>query len=284
MTSAERLAATGLILGEGPVPTATGFACVDIFARTVIEGTLDGVTRIASRFDETVSAVCDTATGDRIVAVGTHLEITGSPHRIDLPPRDPDLRLNDGKADPAGRFVCGTMADPPRPGAGALWSFSAGEAHLLLADVTISNGLAWSADGNTLFFVDTPTQRIDAFDYDVAGGTMDGRRPVAMIDATHGSPDGMAIDADGGLWVALWGGSAVHRYVDGRLDHVIEVPTPYVTCPAFVGDDLGTLLITTASEPIPGEPGAGDLYTTTPGVTGAPVRRASTARVFGSDA
>ena len=158
--------------------------------------------------------------------------------------------MNDGKADPAGRFVGGTMGDPtPRPRAASLWSFGSGDPVALVSGVTISNGLAWSADGSTLFYIDTPTRRVDAFDYDVRLGSVANRRPVITLPPGAGDPDGLCIDVDGGLWVALWGGSAVHRYVDGSLDAVIEVPTPYVTCPVFAGRELDELVITTAAEP-----------------------------------
>jgi sugar lactone lactonase YvrE len=141
----------------------------------------------------------------------------------------------------------------------------------LVPGVTISNGLAWSADGSVMYYVDTPTRRIDAFDYDSVTGDVSGRRPVVTIPESDGSPDGMTIDAEGGLWVALWGGGAVHRYCDGRLDEVVEVPAPLVTCPAFAGPDGGTLVITTAAIGLDGPgPESGAVYALRPGVTGRP--------------
>jgi sugar lactone lactonase YvrE len=214
----------------------------------------------------------------RVRADGTHEAL------VALPRRAPDLRMNDGKADPVGRFVGGTMTlEEPRPGAGSLWSFAAGGATELRDGLTIPNGLAWSADGTTLFHIDTPTRRIDAFDYDVASGAIARQRTIVEIPEGAGDPDGMCIDADGALWVALWGGSTVHRYVDGALDTVVEVPTPYVTCPAFMGADLDELVITTASEPFGRDvpAGAGDLYAVVPGVRGAPVNRADVGVIAG---
>jgi sugar lactone lactonase YvrE len=160
--------------------------------------------------------------------------------------------------------------DEPRPGAGSLWSFDRGGPRELVTSLTISNGLAWTADGATLYLIDTPTRRVDAFDYDLATGSVADRRPVITLPEGAGDPDGMCIDDDGGLWVALWGGGAVHRYADGGLDAVIDVPTPYVTCPAFTGPARDRLVITTASEPFgaTAPAGAGDVYVAEPGVTG----------------
>jgi sugar lactone lactonase YvrE len=186
--------------------------------------------------------------------------------------------MNDGKADPAGRFVGGAMTlGTPRPGAGSLWSFGPDGPIELVTGVTASNGLAWSTDGETLFFIDTPTRRVDAFDYDAGTGRVSGRRTVVTIEESAGDPDGMCVAVDGGLWIAMWGGSAVRRYGDGGLDSVIEVPTPYVPCPVFTGRELDELVITTASQPFGDEapPGAGDLHLVRPGVAGAvcPPRR-----------
>jgi sugar lactone lactonase YvrE len=283
MTSAERLAPAGLVLGEGPIRLdAHLYACVDIRGHTIHEGDLDGGFAETHRFDTNVTAICLLDDGDLLAAVGTSIEVVGRPDRtIDLPAQAPDIRLNDGKADPAGRFLAGTMADPPRTGAGTFWSFHDNRATLLLSDVTISNGLCWNDTGDTLYYVDTPTRRIDAFDYHLDTGLIDSRRTVATIADGLGHPDGMTIDADGGLWVAMWGGSAVLRYQNGEITDRIEVPTPYVTCPVFVGAEHDTLLITTASEPIPGEPGAGDIYVADPGVTGAPACTPTASTVFG---
>ncbi len=103
-----------------------------------------------------------------------------------------------------------------------------GTATRVVDGVTISNGLAWSADGRTMYYVDTPTQRIDAFDFTASTGAIGNRRPVVHIPPADGAPDGLTIDAEGGLWVALWGGGAVHRYLDGRLDRVIRLPVSQV--------------------------------------------------------
>jgi sugar lactone lactonase YvrE len=201
---------------------------------------------------------------------------------VEPPHRATALRSNDAKADPAGRLWLGTMAYDETPGAGALYRLDPGAARpvRVLTGVTISNGLGWSPGGELMYYVDTPTGRIDMFDYDLATGELANRRTLAEIDEADGFPDGLCTDAEGGVWVALWGGGAVRRYLpDGRLDRVVEVGTPNVTSCAFAASDGGAdrldlLVITTAAGKETGEPGAGQTYLYRPGdVVGLPVHR-----------
>ncbi|MGH3658300.1 MAG: SMP-30/gluconolactonase/LRE family protein [Micromonosporaceae bacterium] len=192
------------------------------------------------------------------------------------PAPGPALRSNDAKADRAGRLWLGTMAYDASPGAGALYRLDPGAADpvRVLGEVTISNGLGWSPDGTVMYYADTPTRRVDAFDYDQDAGVLGSRRTFATIDV--GFPDGLCVDADGGVWVALWQGGAVRRYLPGgRLDRVVSVPTRQVTSCAFGGAGYRTLLVTTAAvDRPPGEHGAGLTYACTPGdVVGLPVDR-----------
>ena len=116
------------------------------------------------------------------------------------------------------------MAYDKHTGAGGLYRLDPdGTVEQLLDGVTISNGLAWTPDGGTLYYIDTPLQRVDAFDYDLATGRLSNRRPhITLPDGEAGSPDGMTIDTDGGLWVAMWNGWGVDRYApDGTLDLVV---------------------------------------------------------------
>jgi sugar lactone lactonase YvrE len=187
------------------------------------------------------------------------------------------MRCNDAKADGGGRLWLGTMAYDVTPDAGALYRLDPGAPGptRVLGDVTISNGLGWSPDGRTMYYVDTPTGRVDAFDYDLAIGEMSGRRPFAVVDGP-GMPDGLCVDAGGGVWVALWKGAAVHRYSpDGRLDRVVPVPTPQVTSCTFAGDGYRMLVVTTAAVDRPaGDGAAGLTYAFEPGdVVGVPADR-----------
>jgi sugar lactone lactonase YvrE len=140
--------------------------------------------------------------------------------------------------------------------------------------VTISNGLAWSADARRMFYVDSPTQRIDVFDFDLATGTIGNRRPFASIAVEDGIPDGLAIDVDDGIWVALWGGGRLHRYTrDGLLDRVVRLPVTYPTRCAFGGPGLDELFVTSARMAMTpaeraAEPHAGGIYRLRPGIRG----------------
>ncbi|MCM3885590.1 SMP-30/gluconolactonase/LRE family protein [Frankia sp. R82] len=183
------------------------------------------------------------------------------------------LRMNDGGCDPDGRFYCGSMAYDETPGAGSLHRLDPdATTTVVLGGVTISNGLAWSPDGTRAYYVDTPTSRIDVFDYDPAGG-LTGRRPFAVVPQGPGQPDGLAVDADGGVWTALWGGGAVCRFTgSGSLDQVIELPVPRTTACAFGGPDLGTLYVTTSrlATDTDRHPGAGAIFAIDAGVRGLP--------------
>ncbi|MEV4894125.1 SMP-30/gluconolactonase/LRE family protein [Nonomuraea sp. NPDC055795] len=158
----------------------------------------------------------------------------------------PGNRMNDGACDRTGRFFAGTKAEDDTPGAGALYRLDpGGRCERVLEGVSISNGIAWSPDERLLYYVDTPTGRVDVFDYDPASGRMAGRRVFAEIP--RGYPDGITVDAAGHVWVALWEGGAVLRLrPDGRLDLAVEVPAANVTSCAFGGPGLGELYITTA--------------------------------------
>lgn len=186
---------------------------------------------------------------------------------------DPGIRFNDGGCDPAGRLWMGSMAYDEAPGRGTVHRLDPdGSVHLVLSDVTISNGLAFAADGRWARYVDTPTGRVDTLEVDADAGTITARTPFTEV--RDGSPDGIALDADGGVWVALWQGSAVHRYdADGRLTHVVRLPVSQVTSPTFGGADLADLYVTTSRRGLPEgrEPSAGALFRVRPGVVGVPV-------------
>jgi sugar lactone lactonase YvrE len=188
---------------------------------------------------------------------------------------DSALRMNDGGCDPQGRFYCASTAYDETPGAGSMYRLDPdGSITVVLSDLTISNGMVWSLDGTLVYYIDTPTSRIDVFDFDAERGELKNRRPSVPIDPALGHPDGLTIDADGGLWVALFAGSAVHRYEPGgTLTAVITVPASQTTACAFGGPDLDQLYITTSRRDIDPalEPQAGALFVANPGVRGVPV-------------
>jgi len=185
-------------------------------------------------------------------------------------------RFNDGKCDPAGRFWAGTMNMNGKKEAGTLYRLDPDSTiHPMIENVSISNGIVWSADATKMYYIDTPTQKVMAWDYDNATGEISNPRTAVEVPSEMGSPDGMTIDADGNIWVALWGGSAVGCWNPdtGELLHTIDVPAKNVTSCAFGDEDLGTLYITTARQGTSDEelekfPNAGGVFKTRPGVKG----------------
>ncbi|MFN8075233.1 MAG: SMP-30/gluconolactonase/LRE family protein [Kineosporiaceae bacterium] len=187
-------------------------------------------------------------------------------------------RFNDGGCDTRGRFWCGAMAWDAADGQGRMWRLDPDGSAVrvdspVFADLSVSNGLSFTADGTRAYFADSATGRLDVLDLD-ADGEVTGRRVHARLPADIPVGDGLTLDADGGVWVAVWNGGAVLRYDPaGRLDAVVEFPVTYVTCPAFVGPDLDVLVVTTSQRDLaPGEePGAGAVFAVRPGVRGVPV-------------
>lgn len=193
-------------------------------------------------------------------------------------PEQPDgTRFNDGKCDPAGRFWAGTLAYDGTPGACALYRLDAhGTVVRMLTGVTISNGLAWARAGDVMYYVDTGRGIIDVLASELESGTVTGRRTLVSIPPAEGSPDGMTLDSEGYLWVALWDGGCVRRYSPtGAVDRVLRLPVDRVTSVTFGGSDLDQLFITTAREGLGAEqreaqPLAGSVFCHRPGVTGLP--------------
>lgn len=157
-------------------------------------------------------------------------------------------RFNDGKCDPAGRFLAGTMDMDEKAASGALYSFDGAKVTRLLSNVRISNGLAWSPDYKTFYYIDTPTRAVRAFDYDLASGGIANPRVVIRVPEALGWPDGMTSDTDGCLWIAMWGGAQVTRWDahTGGLLEQIPVPARNVTSCVFGGQHLDELYITSA--------------------------------------
>jgi sugar lactone lactonase YvrE len=187
---------------------------------------------------------------------------------------NPGNRMNDGACDRRGRAFAGTMAFDETPGAGALYRLDPDLAvHTILTDVTISNGIDWSPGGDVMYHVDTTTRRIDAYSYDEDKGTPSEKRQLAATDPAWGWPDGLTVDAEGGIWVAFWDGAAVRRFSpEGAVEETIELPAARPTRPAFGGPDLDRLYVTTARQD-PGAESDGDrggaIFVFDPGVRGS---------------
>ncbi len=198
---------------------------------------------------------------------------------VELEDPQPGTGMNDGKCDLAGRFWAGTKGAEGGRAFGSLYRLDADRRLTkVLTDVTTSNGLGWTPDQRTMYYIDSPTYRIDAFDYDLTSGAISNRRPQVEIPRSWGLPDGMTVDEDGFLWVAFWGGSAVRRLApDGRVDATVRVPVTQVTSCAFGGPDLSELFVTSARSGLTDaalseQPFAGGLFRVRPGVRGLPSR------------
>jgi sugar lactone lactonase YvrE len=265
--------------GEGPVWSESwgGLRWVDMLAGDVLSLAADG-TIDRRHVGNVAAALRPRRQGGAVIAVerGFALEdADGAIRYLGELWTDTHVRMNEGGCDPDGRFYCGSMAYDQRPGAGALYRLDPDDSvHVVLENVTISNGLEWSPDGSLAYYNDTPTQRVDVFDYDGESG-LTGRRPFAEIPAEAGGPDGLTVDDEGGVWVALYGGGAVRRYnPEGVLDEVIEVPAEQVTACTFGGSNLDQLFITTSREGLGGgdDPLAGSVFRSAVGVASLPVR------------
>lgn len=282
---AEVLVAAGAVLGEGPTWDATAGRLVwlDIVGRRLHETETDGTDRHFG-IDQEISIAIPAGPDRYVVGVrdgfgrvtvdrgsgAAHLEMT---HPIVAD----GLRMNDGKCSRAGRLFAGTMAFDATAGAGTLYRLDPdGALSELVSDLTISNGMAWSADDRTLYFIDTPTGGVDRFDHDPSTGAITARRRLFDIDPGLGFPDGMTIDTDGNLWIAFWDGGAVRCFDPaGTLRAEVRVPCARPTSCVFGGPSFDTLYITSArngltDEQLAGQPEAGAVFAVRPGATGYP--------------
>ncbi len=229
-----------------------------------------------------VSAVVPRASGGLVMALQegyAALDLVSG--RVDLiapvPQAGTSGRMNDGKCDSAGRFWAGTMASNQQVGAATLYRLEHDHSVTpVLRDVTIPNGPAWSLDNRTMYFNPGATGGVDAYDFDPVTGAMTNRRPFITIPSDVGKPDGLTVDNEDHVWVAIWGGWAVHRYTPtGQLERIVTLPTAHVSCPTFGGPDMSDLYITTSPEGLSdaerrAQPHAGSLFRYQPGVAGPP--------------
>lgn len=273
-------------LAEGPFWDAPRHRLlwVDVDAGQVHQGSLTRGTVHATGVvdvDRTVGAVVPDEHGRLLVAGTRALHVVETDGRVrpgvHVLPDGVRSRLNDGACDPAGRFVVGSMALDDRTGQEQLVVVhDATDLRPLDEDLTLSNGLAWTADGHRLYSTDTAADTIYVRDYDPATGTA-GPRSV-HLQVTDGSPDGMCLDANGDLWVAVWGAGEVRCYsaADGSVLATVAVAAPHTSSVAFAGPELDVLVITTGSSQLTSEqaqahPDSGRLFTAHVGVAGAPV-------------
>ncbi len=177
-------------------------------------------------------------------------------------------RFNDGKVGPDGRFWAGTMSHTDEPEKGSLYVFDTDHSVTKkISKVSISNGMAWSLDNRTWYYIDTPTYEVVAYDFDLVSGDISGKRVVISIPKEDGSPDGMTIDSEGMLWIAHWDGWQITRWspTTGEKLSGIKMPAARITSCTFGGDDLGDLYITSArtgltEDQLAGQPLAGSLF------------------------
>ena len=189
----------------------------------------------------------------------------------------PNNRFNDGKCDTRGRMWAGTMDMKEKEATGALYRLEGSRIEKMLSGVTISNGLGWNPDDTTMYYIDTPTRKVSAFDYDGEKGTIRGRRTAIDFTGQEGLPDGLAVDEEGMLWIAHWGGYKVSRW-NPRTGNVIgglHVPAPNVSSCCFGGAHMDELYVTTAREGLSHDllskcPNSGGLFRARPGVRGLP--------------
>ena len=172
-------------------------------------------------------------------------------------------RFNDGKADPQGRFWVGTIYEPRKPPRAALYRFDGGQLDRMAGDITVSNGLAWSLDARTMYWADTAARAVYAFDFEARDGSLSNRRVFIQfppkvagqaLSGYGGRPDGAAVDAEGGYWLAMYEGARLLRFApDATLTREIALPVRCPTMPCFGGPDLKTLYVTTARERRPAD-------------------------------
>jgi sugar lactone lactonase YvrE len=271
-------AAAPALLGEGPVwDAARGeLVWVDIDRGLVHRRTSAGE-EMSLDVGQPVGCAVPRAGGGLALALREGfalLPAAGGEPRLVAPieHRRPDTRMNDGGCDSRGRFWAGTMSLAGDTRVAALYRLDADlTVTRVLPGVSVSNGIGWSPDDRLLYHVDTPRRRIDVYEFDAVGGVIGGRRAAIPVAAERGRPDGLTVDAEGGVWVALWGGGAVQRFTpEGHLDAHLELPVSQVTSCCFGGPELATLYVTSAARGAEHEPLAGSLFACRPGVRGLP--------------
>jgi len=270
-------------LGEGPAwdsKTQTLY-WLDILEKRIYSGT-----QILAQLDDLIGCFAPCKNGNLI------LGLSGAEKRVSFVDFDPATsqqtvlaaltesasnRLNDGKCDPAGHFLAGSMDMNETDPNGAFYSFDGKQITRLLDGITISNGLAWSPDHKIFYYIDTPTREVNAFDYDVATGQIANPRVAIHIPESLGWPDGMTSDTDGNLWIAMWAGAQITKWNPntGKLLEQIPLPAFQTSSCVFGGEDMNELYVTSARKGMSEEnlkkyPLSGGLFKVETKVTGMP--------------
>lgn len=255
---------------------------VDILGRKYYEADLTGKVPRELTSTQFISAVAPTEKGGLVAAFQDGIQLLDPESGFSTPlavplGHDPEyFRFNDAKVDPRGRLWAGTVALDSRSNQSCLYRISGdGSVKIMRDGVSVSNGLAWAPDGGTLYYIDSPTRQVQAFDFDLELGDLSRPRAAITFDEADGWPDGCCMDEEGHLWVAHWGGSKVTRWnpIAGQLLATFKLPVTNVTSCAFGGPRLDQLFITTARDPEKGnsESEAGCVFRLDAGTTGVPV-------------
>jgi sugar lactone lactonase YvrE len=280
------------LLGEGLLwdPDGQRLVWVDIERRLLRSCRPRDGRLVEARVAQRPTAVVPREGGGLVVAVESGIaeldDLDGTLEmRVRLEQERPHNRLNDAKCAPDGRLFAGTMHEGDAERQAALYRIDGDySVARVVSGVTLSNGLGWSPAGDVMYYVDTMTRGVDAFDYGLGTGELRRRRRIVTLGPEDGLPDGMTVDADGCLWVALWGGGEVRRYrPDGRLDGTIELPASQVTNCCFGGAGMNDLYITSArlgltQEQLAAEPLAGAVFRVRVDTAGPPAAQFAVAR------
>ena len=279
----EVMAAPGVELGERPVWDASAgcLIWVDINAGQLHKFSPETGDSVIATAGVSVGAAAPRAGGGYVLAAAHGFQLIGPDGTAGPPLRPPGMpehvRFNDGACDPAGRFWAGTLATGGQAGTGSLYRLDPdGSVTEVFGGVTESNGLGWSPDAAVFYYTDSgeAESRVRAFGFDLESGTLSDERDLIRFAPGDGVADGLAVDADGCVWIAMWDGGCVRRYTaGGELIGRYPVPATRPTCPGFGGPGLDELYLTTAWEGLDGEqretePLAGRLLRASPGVRG----------------
>jgi sugar lactone lactonase YvrE len=280
----EVAAATGAELAERPVwdTSTASLIWVDINAGLLHRLTSEDCDEVIASLAVPVGAAAPRTGGGYVLAAADGFRLVTADGHADGPPLVPPVmpatvRFNDGAVDPAGRFWAGTAATDGRAGTAALYRLETDHSVTeVFGGVTESNGLGWSPDASTFYYTDSgeSRSRVRAFSFDVDSGKLDDERELIRFAPEDGIADGLVVDADGCLWIAMWDGGCVRRYsAGGELLDQYAAPVSRPTCPGFGGPGLDVLYLTTAWEGLPAtrraaEPLAGHLLRSRPGAYG----------------